>query len=213
MTRKRILLIVVLSLMFIAILITSIRFFSLPNMEGGVIYKNHKYEFMTSERYGYNLRSIDLQTKKAIGRFDDAVIYTIKNDPEEFYLYPKVFLPHLPYNLLCRIDDLPSPTDGNIDHMVLYVKDEHGENEAAYHETKVSKEMENDFIDAFKSNNILTNDWKEEDGSEIATLTVYFSKPIGLYYRTSIIQYGDDYGLLLDDDKTLAKVRMSMFQD
>lgn len=208
MIRKRMIVISVLAVILLVVIVKSVHFFSLPNMEEGVIYQNHKYEFMMSERYGYSLSKEDIKPKTAIGRFDDAIIYTIQNDPDVFYLYPRVFLLHENYNLLCRVDGRPSPDDiSNIGYMDLYVKNEtHGEDEAAYTKLEVTKELESTMIDAFQKHVILTNDWKEKDGSEIGILTIHFCQPNGFYYKTGIYKYGDNYGLLLDDEKTLIKV-------
>lgn len=219
MKRKQIIIISIIAGMIAVILPLSvaagilIHFFRLPNMEGGVVYKDHTYAFMTSERYGYSLTKGSIKTKKAIGRFDDAIIYTIADDPDEFYLYPRVFLPHASYNLLCRTDGFPSPDDaGNVDYMEIYVKNEaHGEDDA-YRELKVTEEIENSIIDAIQKHDILTENWKETNASEIAVLTIHFCQPNGLYFQTGIFQYKGNYGLLLDDDKTLVSVSWEQFE-
>ena len=108
---KTIILCFIVLLVSIGLLFT-IRFFALPNMEKGMVYQGHTYAFLSSNRYYTLLTQSEMQANKAVGRFDDAIIYTLKNDPDEFYLYPKVFLPHLPYNLLYRVDALPLPGDG-----------------------------------------------------------------------------------------------------
>ena len=211
MKALKIVLFVLLSLLLCLSLFQVIRLLSLPYMEDGVVYNGHTYGFLPSSgSYCYFLPQSEYRVEKAIGRFDDAIIYTLKNDPDEFYLYPKVFLPHLGYKLLCRLDKMPLPGDGNteIDYMELFIKNnENGANADGSNTLILNKDDENCIIDAFiNRDDILTGQWEETRESEAYPLLIHFHRPIGLCYWTKVVKYGDDYGVLLEDGKTLIRV-------
>ena len=200
--------VIILFLILVAIgLFRIIYIFTLPNMERGVVYKNHEYRFLPSGRYSYDLSRSELKGKKAVGRLDDAIIYTLWDDPDDFYLYPKASWLHLGYNVLCRQDFYPLQGDGEIDYMVLKYSNGRGKGNSSFREWRLDKEKQANIIAAFQNENaILTSTWEEKENNEAYLLDIFFSRPVGLKYRTRVVKYGENYGLLLDDDQTLVKI-------
>ncbi len=187
----------------------------LPNMEGGVIYKNREYRFLPSGRYDYDLSLRNKRVKKAVGRFNDAIIYTLTDDPDEFYLFPKVFWPFLGYNILCRQDFFPVQGDGEVEYMVLHwINKGKEENGTALRELKLDRDVQDNIIEAFQNkNDILTSAWEDKEETEEYLLYIYFSRPVGLNYRTIVVKYENDYGVLLDDGHTLVKICDFLIQE
>lgn len=196
--------IVIPALLILAVLFQIVILFTLPDMKDGVFYKGSAYVPL-SGHYG---TTRDETVDKPVGRLSDAVVYTLKNDPDMFYLYPKVFLPHMKYRLYGRLSALPSPESGNVVRAVVYLpRDFKTSAESEPRPVELSEEAKADILAAYAGkNDILADNWADSSDAECCELTLFFNAPEGLYYQTQIIKYGDAYGVLLEDDKTLAAI-------
>lgn len=192
------------ALLILAVLFQIVIFFTLPDMKDGVIYKGSAYVPL-SGHYG---TTRDETVDKPVGRLSDAVVYTLKNDPEEFYLYPRVFLPHMKYVFFGRQDALPSPESGNIDRIVLWLSHDYKTSaESAARSVEITGEAKADILSALAGKNaVLTDNWADDPNAETYELLLSFNAPEGLYYLTQAVKFGDAYGILLEDGKTLAAI-------
>ena len=91
--------------------------------------------------------------------------------------------------------------------MVLKYSNGRGKGNSSFREWRLDKEKQANIIAAFQNENaILTSTWEEKENNEEYLLDIFFSRPVGLKYRTRVVKYGENYGLLLDDDQTLVKI-------
>ena len=207
MKKKIIILFLIITALIGFVLLFVIRWNTLPDMEGGVVYKNHVYVPLSSH---YDSTTGTIRTKNAVGKFHDAIIYTLRDDPDEFFLYPKAKFFHENYVLFGRQDLLSSLTEENVQYVAVYVPNsadlEKGTRVAAQTIT-LNGEQEQRVLAALRDKGkILTDEWKRTNLSTTYGLRVYFEKPKGMYYETEIVQYGETYGLLLEDGKTLVDI-------
>lgn len=210
--KKKYLFLIIPAVLIIFVLFIVIRWIALPNMEDGVAYQNHVYVPLGGH-YGTTMNQT-MRLKKAVGKFNDAIIYTLWDDPDAFYLYPKATFFHESYVLFGRQDLLPSPADGNILYIAVYIPnadDVTRETGIAAQKITLTGEAEQRILDAFRNEGrILTEEWTGTSESSAYRLCVYFENPQGLYYETLIVPYGETYGLLLADGKTLVDIGGSL---
>lgn len=191
------------------ILFLLIRFFTLPRLDPTYVYNGHEYYYIIG-KFETSRNQSSVAREKAVARFYDAIIYTIKDDPDEFYLSPKVILAHLPYNLLGRRDMMQPPTEENVDHIDINVSKgdepswktmdlstQHALLEAYSKSTIDPTEYE--LINMFPT----VDKWQAKTDYEIFDVRIWFKKPNDLYYNLLIIKIGNEYGLLLEDGETL----------
>lgn len=199
--------VIILVLTLLVLLFQTARFFTLPQMQtDAFIYNSHEYVPL-SGNYGTNLRSTDVRFDKAVGRFNDAIIYTLKDDPNEVYLFPKVILPHLTYNFWIRQDALPLIEEENVEQVLLYIPADEDKSNAALQPVQLDMETANMIICALQStDNNLPDSLSNMYDSEIYELKICFSEPKDLYYQTVIVRHGNDWGILLEDGQTLAVI-------
>ena len=208
----------VLVLLGAVILFLVIRLFTLPRLDPSYTYNGNEYSFI-SGKYGTLADHHTAKTGKAVARFYDAIIYTQKDDPDEFYLIPKVFLAHLPYNVLGRRDMMQLPSEENVDHIDVRISD--GDDAVwntpdlstqlalleAYGKSTIDpKEYENKNMDPVKES------WQAEEGCEVFDVRIWFKKPNDLYYELMIIKRSNEYYLLLEDGTTLIGIEGSLLQ-
>ncbi|MBR3298635.1 MAG: hypothetical protein IKI64_05455 [Clostridia bacterium] len=206
------LLIGVLVLLSAAVLFFGIGLLTLPRLDPNRTYKGREYCFIGG-RYGTSLDHLAAKTDKAVARFSDAVIYTLKDDPDEFYLSPRLFLAHLPYNALGRRDMMQLPSEENVDHIEVGVSNgediawstpdpsvQHALLEAYGKSTIRPEEYEGLNLEAVKER------WRKEDGCEVLEVRLWFKKPNTLYYELLVIKRGSEYFLLLEDGSTLIEL-------
>lgn len=183
-----------------AVLFQVIRLISLPKMNDTVIYKGSEYIPMA--QYG---TTKEVAVKKAVGRFDDAVVYTIKDDPTELYLYPKVFLPHMQYRLFIKKDSLPKIDKAVISMITISKADAQVEGGSGV--IQLDERAADAIINALEGNGqILAEHYDHQKVSEGYDLAVYFTEPEGLYFCTRLLNYGGSYSVLLENEETLVKV-------
>ncbi|MBO4879846.1 MAG: hypothetical protein J5544_06260 [Clostridia bacterium] len=200
------------------ILFLAIRLFTLPRLDPSYTYHGNEYGFI-SGKYGTLVDHHTAKTGKAVARFYDAFIYTKKDDPDEFYLIPKVFLAHLPYNVLGRRDMMQLPSEENVDHIEVCISngedvtwnalDSSTQNSllGAYGKSTIDpKEYENTNMIPVKES------WQAEEGCEVFDVRIWFKKPNDLYYELMIIKRDNEYYLLLEDGMTLIGFDGSLLQ-
>ena len=194
---------------FLALLGAGILFLAIryPRLDIGYVYHGHKYDFI-GEKYGIPWNHLSAKKEKAVARFYDAVIYTLQDDPDEFYLSPRVFLPHLPYNVLVRCDGMQLPSKENVDHIdilsgaqstwrTLEPSAQHALLEAYGKSTVDPKAY------ALKNMYAVKERWQAKADCEVLDVRIWFRKPNDLYYKLMVIQRGNEYDLLLEDGETL----------
>lgn len=187
----------------------AIRLLTLPRLDPGYTYNGHEYGFL-SDKYGTSPNHLEAKKDKAVARFYDAVIYTLKDDPDEFYLSPRVFLAHLPYNVLVRLDMIGLPTEENVDHIEIGIPRE-GDTEWIAPDRSVQNALLEAYagstVDAKKygSTNLLAakEKWQAEPGCEVFDVRFWFKKPDDLFYKLVVVKRGEEYFLLLEDGSTL----------
>lgn len=198
----------ILVLLGVIVLFLIIRLFTLPRLDPSYVYHDHEYDFI-SGKYG-TTRSRFEAKEKAVARFNDAVIYTLKDDPDEFYLSPRVFLAHLPYNLLGRRDMMQPPTEENIDHIDIGISNGEG---IVWNTLSLS--AQNAILEAYGKSTIdpeeyrnrnmysFTEKWQAKADCELYDVRIWFKNPNDLYYKLMVVKSGSEYGLLLEDGETL----------
>jgi len=193
------------------ILFQVIRLIVLPRFDSDLsfVYHNHEYEFISGNgRYG-TTRDGNSPKKKAVAKLEDAVIYTLKDDPDEFYLSPHVFWLHLPYNLLGRGDMMQPPSVENADHIDVYVGDGKWDTLDETTQRSILKAYSKSTVGP-ESNQSDRQDpaiikWKAISDSDYEEyhLRCWYRRPNDLYYDMYAIRCGDTYYMLLEDGETL----------
>lgn len=200
------------------ILFRVIRLITLPRLDPTYVYHDHEYDFI-SGNYETTREHLHEQKKKAVARFYDAFVYTLKDDPDEFYLSPRVFLAHLPYNVLGRCDMMQPPTKENVDHIDIGISN--GE-EIEWH--TLSPSAQNAILEAYSKRTIdpeeyehvnmypIIEKWQAKEDCETYHIRIWFQKPNDLYYKLFVVKSDSQCGLLLEDGETLVKLDGSLLQ-
>ncbi len=198
-----------LALLCAIILFLLIRFFRLPRLDPTYVYNGHEYEYI-SGKYETSLDHLSAAKEKAVARYYDAVIYTLKDDPDEFYLSPRAFLAHLPYNVLGRCDMMQLPTEENVDHIDVDIS-----NGDKPEWKTLDSSTQHALLEAYGKSTIdpkgyelknmypVKDRWQAKKDCEVFDVRIWFKKPGDLYYNLMIIKRGNEYGLLLEDGETL----------
>lgn len=191
------------------ILFLLIRFFTLPRLDPAYVYNGHEYDYI-SGKYETSRNHSSEKKDKAVARFYDAVIYTLKDDPDEFYLSPRVFLAHLPYNALGRCDMMQLPTEENVDHIDIDIS-----NGDKPKWKTLDSSTQHALLEAYSKSAIdptkyelknmytVVERWQARAGYEVFDIRIWFKKPNDLYYKLMVIKHGNEYSLLLEDEETM----------
>lgn len=206
-------LLIVVGALICAILISVIWFFSLPNMENGVVYKGSIYVPIGGT--GYVHSTINLKPQKAVGRLNDAIIYTLEDDPDEIYLFPKMITLGLPRAVLMRKDALPSLNKDsieNVDKISLVIR-KGSINSVSYDLNQMYTDRVLEALGG--SGEILTSNYNgtHNANSETYELWIHFIRPTGVSYYAQLVRMGDTWGLLLKDGKTLIEIDAAIFKE
>lgn len=200
------------------ILFRVIRLITLPRLDPSYVYHDHAYGSLYGQ-YETTRDHLHAPKKKAVARFYDAFVYTLKNDPDEFYLSPRTFVPHLPYSVLVRRDMMQPPAKENVDHIDICKST--GE-ETAWHTLRLS--AQNAILEAYGKSTIdpeeykqkdtysIIETWQAKEDCELFPIRIWFQKPSDLYYRLTVVKCDSEYGLLLEDGETLIPFDGSLLQ-
>ena len=226
-----------------AILFRAAWLFTLPRFDVPYTYDGQKY-IETNEPYTYNGRQYffinepyetrrSAVKKKAVARFYDAVIYTLEDDPDEFYLYPRVFLAHLPYGLMGRLDMMQRPSPENVACMeIRHPQDWEGDWKTLDEDTRNAiresynwEPLDDGTRDAILEAYVNTplpeesrraalarREWQNRPGCEVYELRLQFRHPDDLYYLLLAVQQDGAWYLVMEDGETLAAFDGSSLQ-
>ncbi len=200
------------------ILFRVIRLITLPRLDPSYVYHDHAYGSLYGQ-YETTRDHLHAPKKKAVARFYDAFVYTLKDDPDEFYLSPRTFVPHLPYKVLGRLDMMQPPAKENVDHIDIGISI--GE-EIEWR--TLSSSAQNAILEAYgnstvdpedyghKSNDSIIETWQAKADCELLPIRIWFRKPNDLYYHLTVVKSGSEYALLLEDGETVAEFDGSLLQ-
>ena len=202
----------------IAILFRAAWLFTLPRFDAPYTYDGQKY-IETNEPYTYNGRQYffinepyetrrSAVKKKAVARFYDAVIYTLEDDPDEFYLYPRVFLAHLPYGLMGRLDMMQRPSPENVACMeIRHPQDREGDWKTLDEDTRnamLEAYVNTPLPEESRRAALARREWQNRPGCEVYELRLQFRHPDDLYYLLLAVQRDGAWYLVMEDGETLA---------
>lgn len=134
------------------------------------------------------------QLQSVIGNENGYKIYSLANDPDHLFLYPKNGL-KLPRNLLAREDVvLPLPSMSSVECIEIITKEGNT--------IVLDGETQNYIIDVFsgKYESIL----EETMFDSVYDIRIYFTEYPQIYYQKKVFKNGLDYGLRMEDGKTIA---------
>ncbi len=136
-----------------------------------------------------------IQTDRAIGKENGYTVYTLKNDPEQLFLYPKSMGLESRY-LMVRDDVvLPHPLTDAVDR--IEIKNAKGVS------IVLDRNAQDVFVGIFQGK--CTKMYQSERYDEAYQVRIYFNAFPQVVYVRWLYRYGDKYGLLLEDG-TIAAV-------
>ena len=209
--KRRGLLIALLSLMSAIVVFLSTMMIvgcSLPTLDSGdgFVYNNHKYRPLP-DHYYHIYYTGEVTKDKPIGKYQNATVYTLKNDLSNDFLIPISFT--TTYVLFVRDDLLlPSIENGDIEwiDIVFPKEDEIRDQHKPAKTMRLSAKDEKNIIDAYHREYLVADELTMDKISEEYTLSIRFHEPYGLYYLTKLVKYEDQYAILCEDSNTLLEV-------